>query len=64
LLANPKTQTWKYHVWSFGDDVPSLVADIKDATGKTGKWIIWSYPSNYWAYQDGAGQWWWGDTEN
>ncbi len=64
LLANPKTQTWKYHVWSFGDDVPSLVADIKDAAGKTGKWIIWSYPSNYWAYQDGAGQWWWGDTEN
>jgi len=64
LLANPRTQTWKYHVWSFGDGVPLLVADIKYNSGKIGKWIIWSYPAYYWAYQDGAGQWWWGDTED
>jgi len=62
LLNNTNTQTWTYHVWSFADAVPSLIATVKHSVGKEGKWLVWASPSPgvYWAYQDGSGKWWWG----
>ncbi len=63
LLSSTNTQTWTYHVWSFGDAEPSLVATVDHTAGKQGKWLAWCSPSSpgpYWAYQDGNGKWWWG----
>ena len=60
LLSSTNTQTWTYHVWSYGDGVPSVLATVEHTVGKKGKWLIWSSPNVAWAYQDGSGKWWWG----
>jgi hypothetical protein len=66
LLQGTNTQTWTYHVWSFADAKPSLIASIQHSVGKEGKWLVWASPSPgvYWAYQDGSGKWWWGMRES
>ena len=65
LLSSTNTQTWSYHVWSFGDAQPSLVATVDHIDGKRGRWLLWCSPSPglYWAYQDGSGKWWWGQWD-
>lgn len=66
LLNNTNTLTWTYHVWSFADAEPSLIAIVQHSVGKEGKWLVWASPSPgvYWAYQDGSSKWWWGMRES
>jgi hypothetical protein len=60
LLSSTNTQTWTYHIWSYGDGIPSVLAAVEHTAGKQGKWVIWCSPNLYWAYQDQNGKWWWG----
>jgi hypothetical protein len=61
LLTSSKTETMTYHVWSWGDALPNVIATIENRTGKPGKLVLWCPPPGlYWAYQDGNGKWWWG----
>ena len=61
LLSSTNTQTWKFHIWSWGDNKPGLVVEVKHIDGKDGKWVIWCPPPGLcWAYEDGDGKWWWG----
>lgn len=64
LLTSTNTQTWNYHVWSFGDGNPALVARVTYIDGTKGKWVIWGpKPALYWAYEDGKEKWWWGQWD-
>jgi hypothetical protein len=61
LLTSTNTQTCTYHVWSFVDGTPALVARVKHIDGAEGKWVVWGPPPALcWAYQDGKQKWWWG----
>lgn len=60
LLSSPNEGSWSCHVWSFGDGTPDLVATVKYASGKEGKWWIWCVQGLRWAFQDDRGQWWFG----
>lgn len=61
LLTSAKTEMMTYHVWSWVDALPSLIATVEHKTGKPGKFVLWCPPPDlYWAYQDGNGKWWWG----
>ena len=61
LLTNAKTETTTFHIWSWGDALPNLIATVEHKTGKPGQLILWCPPPGlYWAYQDGDGKWWWG----
>jgi len=64
LLTSRHTTSYRWHVWSWGDARPALVATVEHRGGKAGRWIIWCpRPALYWAYQDGTGTWWWGSSE-
>jgi hypothetical protein len=60
LLSITNSQTWAFHVWSYLDAVPSVVATVEHMEGKPGKWWVWRSPSLTCAYLDGNGKWWWG----
>jgi hypothetical protein len=60
LLSSQNEGYWSYHVWSFGDGTPDLVATVKYASGKQGKWWIWCVQGLRWAFQDDRGHWWFG----
>jgi hypothetical protein len=61
LLSSPNTQTWRYHVWQFGDAIPCAEVTVEHVAGKQGRWVVWCPPPGlYWAYLDGDGKWWWG----
>jgi hypothetical protein len=62
-LLNSSTQTWNYHVWSWMDSEPMLIATVEHKTGKQGKLFVWFYPNIYWAYLDENGKWWWSMSE-
>lgn len=61
LLTSSKTETATYHLWSWGDNIPNVIATVEHKTGKPGRLVLWCPPPGlYWAYQDGNGKWWWG----
>lgn len=60
LLSITNSQTYAFHIWSYGDGVPSVVATVEHTEGKQGKWWVWFSPSLTCAYLDGGGKWWWG----
>jgi hypothetical protein len=60
LLCSTNEITFTWHVYSWGDVSPCVVAKVEHINGKAGKWWVWDSPALYWAYQDGNGKWWWG----
>ncbi len=61
LLTSSKTEMMTYHVWSWGDNIPNVIATVEHKTGKPGRLVLWCPPPGlYWAYQDGDGKWSWG----
>ena len=61
LLRSSNTTMYGFHVWSWGDGQPIVMATVEHPGGKQGRWIIWCpRPALYWAYQDGSGTWLWG----
>jgi hypothetical protein len=63
LLTTAKSTMHTFHIWSWGDGDPSVVATVSHRDGKHGRWIVWCSPIVYWAYQDGNGLWWWGSAD-
>lgn len=64
LLCSTNTETWTFHVWSWVEGAPSIVATVSHTNGKQGALMIWYSPSLFWAYKDGNGKWWWGSWES
>lgn len=60
ILSSTNTQTWSFHIWSYGDVTPSVTATVEHVNGRPGKWWIWCSPGLAWAYLDANGKWWWG----
>lgn len=61
LLSSTNTTSGPFHIWSWVDGVPNMVATVEHTAGKKGRWVIWFSPAIYWAYQDEYGKWWWGE---
>jgi hypothetical protein len=64
LLSSTNTETWTFHVWSWAEGQPSIVAAVNHTNGKQGAWMIWCSPGPFWAYKDENGKWWWGSWKS
>jgi hypothetical protein len=51
---------YAFHIWSYADGAPDVVATVEHTEGTEGKLYIWGLPSLACAYLDGNGKWWWG----
>lgn len=61
LLTTRAGSTYTYVPWAQSLGVPQVAATVEHTEGKNGRWLVWYvWPSVYCAYQDGAGQWWFG----
>jgi hypothetical protein len=63
LLCSTNENTFTWHIYSWGDGSPCVVAKVEHINGKPGKWWVWDSPALFWAYQDGNGKWWWGSWD-
>jgi hypothetical protein len=63
ILSSQDTRIYSFHVWSWGDASPRLMATVQHRQGAQGRLVLWCpSPALYWAYQDQNGIWVWGSS--
>lgn len=63
ILSSPDTSIYSFHIWSWGDAGPTLMATVQHRQGAEGRLVLWCpKPALYWAYQDQDGIWMWGSS--